>query len=60
MDNVSGNIEFDNANWYEPWNNETNVINANYFKNTLKNISTTLSDYQDQYIIYLNNRWSAE
>ena len=60
IDNVSGNIEFDNANWYEPWKNETNVINANYFKNTLKNISPTLSEYKEQYRIYLNNRWSLE
>ena len=57
---ISWNIEFDNAHWYEPWTNETNIINSNYFKNTLKNISPTLHQYKDEYINHLNSRWKVD
>ncbi|MCK9466990.1 MAG: hypothetical protein M0P94_01565 [Candidatus Absconditabacterales bacterium] len=58
--NLLGNIEFDNTNRYELWKNETNVVNANFYKNTLENLSSTLSKHKNDYIKYLNERWKTE
>jgi hypothetical protein len=54
------NIEFDNTNWYEVWKNETNVVNGNFYKNTLNNISPTLWQQKEDYKKYLNERWKTE
>ena len=53
-------IEFDNAKWYQLWNPETKVINSNFYKNTLKNISSTLLNNKELYVKYLNERWDNE
>lgn len=53
------NIEFDNTIWYEVWKNETNVINANFYKSTLNNISPTLWQQKEDYVKYLNDRRKA-
>jgi len=58
--NLLWNIEFDNTNRYELWKNETNVVNANFYKNTLENLSSTLSKHKNDYIKYLNERWKTE
>jgi len=54
------NIEFDDTKWYEPWKNETNVVNANFYKNTLGSITPTLLQYKEDYIKYLNERRNIE
>ena len=58
--NTLWNIEFDNTKWYEAWKNETNVVNANFYKNTLNNVSPTLWQQKENYVNYLNERWKRE
>lgn len=58
--NTLWNIEFDNTNWYEVWKNETNVVNSNFYKNTLNNVSPTLWQQKEDYKNYLNERWKTE
>lgn len=58
--NTLWNIEFDNTEWYEVWKNETNVINSNFYKNTLQNVSTTLWQHKENYVKYINDRWKVE
>ena len=58
--NTLWNIEFDNTEWYEVWKNETNVINSNFYKNTLQNVSTTLWQNKENYVKYINDRWKVE
>jgi hypothetical protein len=54
----TGNIQFDNTRWYEIWKNETDVINANFYQDTLEDISNSLSGNKTIYVSYLNNRWN--
>ena len=53
-------IEFDNAKWYQVRKPETKVINSNFYKNTLKNISPTLWNNKELYEKYLNEWWNNE
>lgn len=55
--NTLWNIEFDDKEWYKIWENEKDVVNSNWFKNTLAEISPTLDQHKDEYIAYLNKRW---
>lgn len=57
---ISQSIQFDDKEWYEVRKNETNVVYGNWFKNTLRNISPTLSEKKQEYVAYLNKWWKAE
>ena len=60
IENITWNIQFDNVDYYEIWKNETDVINANFYQDTLEDISNTLAENKNKYVDYLNTRWEQK
>jgi hypothetical protein len=54
VDDVTGNIEFDDAKWYELRATETTAISGGWFTSRLKGVAQILEDDKEDYCKYLN------